>query len=341
VTAPSEPPARVPGAQGQPPVRRPDAVAAVAVGAAATTARPADGQPASRLPTAEVAPRPKPVASVERRVAQPGDRICWNCGEPNDPSRKFCRRCGTSLVEAKVVAAPKVPWYRRLFRREPKPATQMAAGDRIGSMQAGAKQGVRGLFKLRTLAVGGLAILVGIGVLGYVGLPGFQKYVNEFTSGGVPGILNRVQGFINPKQVIVRPVLTSVVASDEVDGHPATQLFDGVTNSDWQANGKNPTVTAKFATQIDLLSVYVHNGVAGKDFVNFRRPSQLQFSFPDGTTKVVDLQDVHDKQLFEMKASGIDTVTIKVLATNGPANAPVSISEIEFFKNGSDEPNPS
>jgi hypothetical protein len=100
-------------------------------------------------------------------------------------------------------------------------------------------------------------------------------------------------------------------------------------------------VTAKFPEKVDLLSVYVHNGVAGKDYVNFRRPSQLQFSFPDGTSKVIDLQDVHDKQLFELKASGVDEVTIKVLATVGPADAPVAISEIEFFKKGTPPAKPS
>ena len=75
--------------------------------------------------------------------------------------------------------------------------------------------------------------------------------------------------------------------------------------------------------------------------MNFRRPSQLEFSFPDGTTKTVSLDDVHDKQLFELKASGVDEVTIKVLATVGPADAPVAISEIEFFKKGMPPPKPS
>ncbi len=250
--------------------------------AAAAAARPvaADNQPASRLPTADVAARPKPVATVDRRVAQPGDRICANCGEANDPGRKFCRRCGNSLVEAKVVAAVSIPWWRRIFRREPKPAKQMAAGDRVSSMQAGARGGLRGVMKLRTIAVGALAIFVAIGIFGYVGVPGFQKFVNEATSGGVPGVIDRITGFINPKQTIVRPVLASLVASNQVADHPVQKLFDGVTNSDWRADGKTPSVTATFPEKVDLLSVYVHPGVAGKDFVNFRRPSQLAVLVP-------------------------------------------------------------
>ena len=91
-----------------------------------------DDQPIARKPTDEVAPKPRPVGSVEQRVAQPGDRICGACGEPNDPSRKFCRRCGANLVEAKVVAAAKVAWYRRLFGGGDKAPKQYAAGERTG-----------------------------------------------------------------------------------------------------------------------------------------------------------------------------------------------------------------
>jgi hypothetical protein len=48
----------------------------------------------------------------------------------------------------------------------------------------------------------------------------------------------------------------------------------------------------------------------------------LQFTFPDGSSQTVTLQDIHDKQFFELKASGVDKVVLKVLTTNGPADAP-------------------
>jgi hypothetical protein len=51
---------------------------------------------------------PKPSAAQDRS-AQPGDLICANCGEPNDPSRKFCRRCGSSLATASTASAPPPP----------------------------------------------------------------------------------------------------------------------------------------------------------------------------------------------------------------------------------------
>ena len=210
----------------------------------------------------------------------------------------------------------------------------MAAGDRVTSMQAGAKSGWRSLMQVRTLIVGALAIVIGLGVIGYVGVPGFSKYVSEFTSGGLPGIANRIGNFFNPPQVLERPVLATLVASNEVADHPIGNLFDSRSNTDWRADGKQPSATVTFPEKVDLLSTYIYSGTGGKDFVDVRRPATLQFTFPDGSSQTVTLQDIHDKQFFELKASGVDKVVLKVLTTNGPADAPVAISEIEFFKKG-------
>ena len=217
-------------------------------------------------------------------MAQPGDRICANCGEANDATRKFCRRCGTSLVTAQVVAAAKVPWYRRIFQRQPKQPKPMAAGDRVTSMQAGAKSGWRSLMQVRTLIVGALAIVIGLGVIGYVGVPGFSKYVSEFTSGGLPGIANRIGNFFNPPQVLERPSWQRSSASNEVADHPIGNLFDSRSNTDWRADGKQPSATITFPEKVDLLSTYIYSGTGGKDFVDVRRPATLQFTFPDGSS---------------------------------------------------------
>jgi hypothetical protein len=328
----AQPPARPPVAAPQePPLRRPDA-------AIAPTPAPQDSQPAARLPTSvTTAPRPRPVANVERRVAQPGDRICGNCGEPNDPTRKFCRRCGNSLVEARIVAEKPLPWWRRIFRRTPRSPQQYAAGERLGSMQPGAPKGagVRGLlgrlFKLRSMVQLGLGLVVAIGIFGYVGIPSFHGYVDQALSGGVPGIIDKITGIISPKLTIERPV--KVTASSEVNGHAADKMFDTFTNTDWQGTGDAPTITVTFKDKINLGAVILHLGNSDK-FVDLRRPAKLELDFPDGTTATISPQDVHDSQTFDLGASGVDTVTIRILATNGPSGAPVSISEIEFFRKG-------
>ncbi len=60
--------------------------------------------------------RPKPPAPrPPARRAEPGDIFCGQCGQPNNPERRFCRKCGNLLAE-QVVAA-RLPWWKRIFRR--------------------------------------------------------------------------------------------------------------------------------------------------------------------------------------------------------------------------------
>jgi hypothetical protein len=308
----------MPAAPLEPAARRPDAT---------PTAR----QPAARLPTAEAPVRPKPVATVERRVAQPGDRICGNCAEPNDPTRKFCRRCGASLVEARIVADKPLPWWRRIFRRQPKAPKRYAAGERTGSMKAGAQGGIRSALKLMNVVRFGLGLLVVVGIFGYVGIPSFQKFVNESTGGGIPGIINTVQRFISPQLNPVRP--TGVTASDAVKDHAGQLVFDTFTNTDWQANSDNPSLVISFKQPVDLGAVIVHAGNADA-FVDLRRPAALRLDFSDGTSTTLTLKDEHDPQTFDLSASKVDSVTITITDTNGPTGTPVSLSELEFFAKG-------
>jgi hypothetical protein len=341
--------AAAPAAQQPGPVR--PTAAAPAVAAAATAA--AVSQPAARAPEAaddgiqsrrpqDVAtPKPKPVASVPERVAQPGDRICAACSEPNDPTRKFCRRCGASLVEARVVAAPKVPWYRRLFggggQKQPK---QYAAGERISSMEKGSakapRKGIgdvmRTFAKGRGLVVGLLGILVFVGFLGYFGLPSFRGQVDGALSGGPQHIIDNIRKAIAPTPEIVTPTaVTSGNPSADVKGHPPQLVWDKATNTDWQTTDKTPTLNVTFKDKIDLMFVLVYPGNSA-NFVAFRRPSKIEIDFPDGTSQTIDLQDTKDKQSFSVSKDGISSLTIKVIDTNGPDAAPLSISEIEFNK---------
>jgi hypothetical protein len=343
----------VPPVAAAPIAQQPAAVRPVAAAAATTAALAASAQPVARPPEATddtiqsrrpqdvAAPRPKPVASASDRVAQPGDRICAACSEANDPARKFCRRCGTSLVEAKVVAAPRLPWYRRLFGGgSGKQPTQYAAGERIGSMQKGSaktpRQGIggmmRNLAKGRSALVGLLGIFVAIGFLGYIGIPSVHGMIDGALSGGPQHILDNVRKAIAPTPQIVTP--TSVTSGDpaaDVKNHPPALVWDKATNTDWQTTSKTPSLTVTFKDKIDLMFVLVYPGNSAK-FVDFQRPSKLEIDFPDGTSQVIELADTKDKQSFAVAKDGIDSLVIKVLDTNGPATAPISISELEFNK---------
>lgn len=68
-------------------------------------------------------PAPRPTA----RRAEPGDIFCGQCGQPNNPERRFCRKCGNLLAE-QVVAA-RLPWWKRIFRRHKTETAEPRAGE--------------------------------------------------------------------------------------------------------------------------------------------------------------------------------------------------------------------
>jgi hypothetical protein len=303
----------------------------------ARTPQPAEDQPAARLPTTQQAPKPRPVAHVEQRVAQPGDRICGSCGEPNDPTRKFCRRCGNSLVAAKVVEEPKLPWWKRLFGGGKKGEQTYGAGERKASMQKAAprSRGIRGLLGRVGIVRGLLGLLVVIGIFGYVGIPSFQKVVNEVADpvmrGGPTQIVDNIRRMISPSSVKVNPVTASVRASSEVEDHPGALVIDEFSNTDWQATDKAPELSLAFEEPVDLSAMIVYAGSADH-FLELRRPSQLEIVLPDGSTQAISLEDTHDPQTFDVSGNGVDRLTIRIRGTYGPEGAPVALSTIEFFK---------
>jgi hypothetical protein len=138
VQADEPPEAPAPASRDKPPAEPPPpATDASPVRQAPPSAAP---QPEARKPErSSVAPRPKPKAAAPREVERPkpGELICGSCGTGNDPQRKFCRRCGSSLVEATVEPTPepkRAPWYKRIFRRGNAPAAYEAGArpDHIG-----------------------------------------------------------------------------------------------------------------------------------------------------------------------------------------------------------------
>jgi hypothetical protein len=182
------------------------------------------------------------------------------------------------------------------------------------------------------MVVGLLGIVVAIGFLGYIGIPSIRGTIDGALSGGPQHILDNVRKAIAPTPQIVTPTaVTSGDPSADVKDHPATLVWDKATNTDWQTNSKTPSLTVTFKDKIDLMFVLVYPGNSAK-FVDFRRPSKLELDFPDGSSQVIDLADTKDKQSFSVTKDGIDSLVIKILDTNGPDTAPISISELEFNK---------
>lgn len=170
----------------------------------------------------------------------------------------------------------------------------------------------------------GLAVLVGLGVIGFVAVPSLRNIALT----GVPDLIDQIRRIVSPSLEIVHPIQAS--GSSELPDHEARLVIDTFTNTDWQASEATPSVTVTFQSPVDLGAVYVHSGSADA-FVDLRRPSRLAFVFPDGSSKEIDLVDEHDPQQFDVAASSIEQLEIRVLSTNGPPEAPVALSEIEFF----------
>jgi hypothetical protein len=194
----------------------------------------------------------------------------------------------------------------------------------MGSAKPGAPKKKFATIKPMPLIRGVLAILIGFGVIGAVVLPDVRSAVLN----GGSGLVNQARRLFAPTLVIVQPA--SATATSELVGHEAASVIDRFTNTDWQSPEETPTLTVTFATPIDLGAIYIHNGTE-TDFVALRRPATLQFVFPDGKTSDITLVDDHEKQQFNIEASGVKQVEIRVLATSGEAGKPVALSEIEFF----------
>ncbi|HEY5629858.1 MAG TPA: hypothetical protein VIR16_10135, partial [Candidatus Limnocylindrales bacterium] len=141
----------------------------------------------------------------------------------------------------------------------------------------------------------------------------------------------QISRIINPKLDVIRPA--SVTTSDQLKDHPVTMMFDTYKNTDWRASGQQPSASVTFDHKFDLGALIVYSGAADK-FPTTRRPAKLMLTFSDGSSTTFDLQDVNTAQTIKVEKNGIDSFVLTVVATNGPADQPVVISEIEVFAKG-------
>lgn len=268
--------------------------------------------------------RPAPVASpaAPTRQIRPGDLICGQCGEGNDPVRKFCRRCGTSLQEATVVPVPPVPWWKRLFTRRRK---ALQAGQRPGRGGVGDTAERAGAVGETTKRVAGLVtklILAGAVVVG--GIIGIPKLVDL-----VKG-LNTSTERIYPK---------TVSATSQARRHGADLLADKKTDTYWaeavRGNGENQTVTFAFDQPFHLVALGFYIQAQGTDQP---RPERILLSFYDSSGKLIEakahrLKDTHEFQSLKVNAREVVRVALRILSVRPPVNgrgSVTSISEVEF-----------
>jgi hypothetical protein len=257
---------------------------------------------------------PRPYETPTRR--QPGDLICGQCGEGNDPIRHFCRRCGNSLDEAVAV---KIPWYRRLFRKR-----VLSAGER----HRGAGAPGVGSLVFRLIRAALLAAVV-LGILAYALLPPFRAGVNEKAMSVYTPIRKAVAPRYDPVHAY-----TATATSSIPGGHGAEKAIDGIKNTYWAgdlARDPKPVITLTFAQPVDLAQILITSG-APDDFQSQARPHELHIVFSDGSSKDIALVDQAKPQQFAIDAKQVSKVEIHINSIypslQGKA---VAIQEIEFF----------
>lgn len=249
----------------------------------------------------------------------------------NDPTRRFCRRCGQSLATATIAPTPKVPWYRRLFGGgQAKKAA--AAGERPQSMRKDGRTGsgirpggiVKAVFQILLIAA-----VVGA-IVGYAIVPSWRDTVN----GAISGITQ-----------VLMPPADRVNTSGGTTGpgtrnHPAELAWDR-TLAYWVvpfAAGEQPTIASSFEPMADITKILVTSGATGDAFKDFARPRDvtLEFLDPAGTvvaSKAYELKDDAAAQAFDVGAKGVVGVrlTVRSVFPATEAGAPVALAEIEFF----------
>lgn len=191
-------------------------------------------------------------------------------------------------------------------------------------MRQGATPGGRRKFRVMPLIRAALVVLVAIGVVGAIALPN----VRQVATGAATDLLEQARRMVAPRLEQAHPITART--SDELPDHGVRMLVDTYFDSHWEAAGRSPTVTLAFEAEEELGAVIVHNGTA-QDYTERRRPARLEFIFPDGSSRAVDLVDAHDPQRIDINGPAAMTFEVRIVATNGPADQPIALSEIEFF----------
>jgi hypothetical protein len=288
---------------------------------AQTVAQPASRQP---VPLGPSQPRPQPVPTQApgRPRPRPGELVCGDCGWGNDPVRKFCRHCGSSLQDA---ATGRTPWYRRLLPRR----RRLAAGERPRRLKRRlAVDDVGRLAPLlratRNLVLVALAAAVAV----YALLPPVRSEVNQRAT----PIVSDLRKTLIPHDTPVHPIRAT--ASSELPGHGAMNAIDSFGNTYWAGDasgGKRPVLTLSFDQPVDIYDILFTSG-APDNFQAEARPRDLRVVFSDGREWNVTLKDVSDGQQFTFVAKHVDRVEIHVESVYPSSQGTgVALKKVEFF----------
>jgi hypothetical protein len=315
------------------------------------TAEPpqADEKPPERAPQAT---RPLAAAVTKTKSTRrlhPGDLICGQCGEGNPPVRKFCSRCGSSLLEAEHV---KLSWWRRVtqrFRRHPRvietmdsdgPADAGAAGTsrHAAAHAADVRKALAGRdprYALRKLYRRARLVLAGVimvGVILYGAITPFRGLIDS----KIDSIKGKATGLIDVHYVPVHPV--AATANLQKKGCPGSNAVDGYLNTYWLApysSSDYPTLTLTFANPATLERIIIYSG-ASNNYLGYGRPSLLVLVFSNDKSTTITPEDTPKEQILNIgNAVQVSSLKIEIEGTypgTGAGRSDVAVSDIELFE---------
>jgi hypothetical protein len=262
--------------------------------------------------------RPAPTTSpADEPPPNAGDLICGQCGAGNDPSRKFCRRCGGSLLAAVVV--PQLSWWRRLLKR--------LRGRRY---EAGYRRQVRQPIRIQ----GRLIVLFMLAALILLAAFPGRPYIRLGTE--------------IVKDQLRDPVTVTPVAARASSSAPSAgpdRVLDGVSNQFWAptprgaAEGQWLEVDLPEPTRV--LHLMLHSGVSAerKQFLTQARPREVLLTFTDDrgktSSEIIKLRDEPGKQQLRFREDRVVRVRITLRSAYGATPARrVAVAELEVFGRG-------
>lgn len=288
---------------------------------AATAGLSGAEQPAVQQPTEErVLRAPAPVTTPPRPLA-PGDLICGNCGAGNEPTRRFCRKCGNSLADAETVRRS---WWRRLL-------SWLFGRRRRAKRQLGVRPRARGGRPWRTAArvVSRLfVVLVALAGILYAAVPPFRSGVNTEARTFKSWVTRQ---FSN-KLVPARP--SRVIANSAVPEHGAGLAADNIKQTFWAAPPTpEPVLQLFFDKPVDVRQAIIRLGNSA-EFSSTHRPAKFHLVYNNNHTFDVNLADTPDPQTVTIgESAGTTSIEIHIVALHRSEKGnTVAISEIELFE---------
>jgi hypothetical protein len=259
-------------------------------------------QPHAVAPARPVTQR-RPRAAPQVAEPAPTGPTCSVCATVNPLGAKFCRNCGSSLME--TVAAQPVPWWRRLTL----PRWRRFWG-RGGSAWP---RRIVILVVIAALVAGGFLLYPLAGNL-------WQDLLDKLST----------PAEISPSQT---------TGNAAVPGHPVTAAVDGATNQYWGAPAVGDWAQFTFAQPFRLLGVVITPGASTDQtaFAQQARPTavELDITTSGGTTTnlSVTLADKPGPQSTDTGISDVTTIrlTIRAATPQAPGQS-IALGEIEFFK---------